>query len=755
MSDAIPKSDQDFNDLGAWLTQQGKLEDALIFFRKSLLLNSQNPAAYLNLGNTLARLDRPEDAIWCFQKALQLDPQFFTALHSLGFAYQSLENFTQAIKYYHRALKADAAPADAANIYHHLGAVYYRQGNYKKAQIYFKKAIKTNPQEPGPYYDLSIALFDRQQIPESMQLLENALRKFPKHQRITSILSWYYHLKRQTCDWTGLDRLSRKIDSNLVGEDPFNNLIRKADMATNLQVAKAWSSQIEVKKTSFTFKHNSVNRITLGYLSDGFRDFPTGHKVASLFGLHDRSRFKVLVFSYGPQDGSLILARIKKESDQFIDLQGKSYSQVASEINKRGVDILIDLKGITRGNMIKAAAMRPAPIQVSYLGFPGTTGADFFDYIVVDNIVAPNSADFQEKLVIMPHTYQINDFTQYTGQKKLDRRDFQLPDQAFIFGSFNSPYKLEPPVFKTWMNILTRIPHSVLWQLADNPISTQNLKKYTKPHGVDPRRIIFSPKVTKENHLTRIKLADLCLDTHIVNGHTTTSDCLWAGVPVVCLLGNHFASRVSASILTAIGLPQLITRDLSQYEALAVDLATHPDKLQQIRSVLIRNRKSYPLFDTPRFVKNLEEAYLTIWKSYLQSQKPKNITVTDTGKFVYSPKNTSDFLNLGLTHLIAKDYAAAETNFQKVLQLDPKHELAHFWLGVIKYQSGNLESAKKYLKSTLLLNKDLLDAHLYLGKINTKLKNYAEALSNYKNILKFIPDNLEAQNSYNKVKNLT
>nr|MBL0701247.1 hypothetical protein [Desulfobacterales bacterium] len=274
---------------------------------------------------------------------------------------------------------------------------------------------------------------------------------------------------------------------------------------------------------------------------------------------------------------------------------------------------------------------RPAPIQAAYLGFPGTTGADFIDYIITDRVVTPeeHAPFYSEKFLFLPHSYQVNDNTQLIAEVSLTKKDLGLPEKGFIFSSFNQSYKIDPVIFNTWMKILDRAPDSVLWLFTGGKISEENLRAEAKVRGINPKRLIFAEKIPKERHLARLEFADLALDTRIVNGHTTTSDALWAGVPVVALLGSHFASRVSASLLTAVGLPELIVDNLDDYEDLAVRLASKTEELETIRNKLAENRYTMPLFDTPRFVDNLENGYITMWNMFLSGKNPRHISVSE------------------------------------------------------------------------------------------------------------------------------
>ena len=373
------------------------------------------------------------------------------------------------------------------------------------------------------------------------------------------------------------------------------------------------------------------DKITLGYFSADFRNHPIAHLTCGLFGQHDRECFNVYGYSYGKDDGSRYRNQIRRDCDRFIDVQGMSSPDIARRIYEDKVCILVDLMGHTAGSRLNVCALKPAPVQVTYLGFPGTTGASFMDYIITDKIVTPlvHEPYYSEKPVYLPHCYQVNNNRQEIADRRWRRTDLGLPEDGFVFSSFNQPVKIDPVMFNCWMNILKRIPHSILWLLLDNRIAEDNLRQAAEAAGIRPDRLIFSPKLPKAEHLARMNLADLALDTRVYNGHTTTSDSLWAGVPVVTLMGDHFASRVSASILSAVGLPELIAQSLKAYEDLAVYLASHRDYLYRLRQKLKRYSKTKPLFDTQKFVQKLEQAFQRMWQRYLQGKMPGSFEVVD------------------------------------------------------------------------------------------------------------------------------
>jgi predicted O-linked N-acetylglucosamine transferase (SPINDLY family) len=371
------------------------------------------------------------------------------------------------------------------------------------------------------------------------------------------------------------------------------------------------------------------DRIRVAYLSADFRMHPMSYLIVGLFEHHDRGRFETIGISFGPDDRSEIRTRVKGAFEDFIDVRSKSDLEVARLMRELEVDIAVDLMGYTQYDRMGILALRPAPVQVSYIGFPGTMGADFIDYILADRFVIPEEhhACYTEKVVYLPDTYLANDSKRVIADRTPARAEAGLPEQGFVFCSFNNNYKISPPVFDVWMRLLDKVEGSVLWLLESNAVAVRSLRQEAANRGIAPERLVFAPIVKVEEHLARHRLADLFLDTLPYNAHTTACDALWAGLPVVTCLGTTFVGRVAASLLNAIGLNELITRSLEEYEALALELATNRKRLAGIKSKLAQNRETYPLFDTDRFRRHIEAAYTTMWERSQRGQPPESFAV--------------------------------------------------------------------------------------------------------------------------------
>jgi protein O-GlcNAc transferase len=416
---------------------------------------------------------------------------------------------------------------------------------------------------------------------------------------------------------------------------PLFSLSLKMSQAQRMAIARAKAQEIEASAFNerptgtFRFAVRADGPVRIGYLSANFRDHATSHLAGAVFGLHDRNSFTTFAYSIGPNDGSVYRRRIEADADRFIDLATVSNAEAAQRIHADAIDILIDLDGFTAMARPEIAAMRPAPVRVRYLDFVGTTAADFYDYMLVDKIVvsAEIAGHYTETLCYLPDCFLVTDFKQPVADTPVHRLDEALPSTSFVFCCFCTNYKIEREAFELWLRILRRVPDSVLWLLGGSRQAIERLCQFAEQRGVEAARLVFARHRPKPEHLARLSLADLCLDTLTYGGHTTAVDALWAGAPMITSLGDSFASRVGASVLTAAALPELIASDIGSYEELAVSLAESPERLAAFRARIKARRQAMPLFDTPRWVSNLEKAYKAMWGIHLAGQSPREIAV--------------------------------------------------------------------------------------------------------------------------------
>lgn len=631
-----PGHDEALHLLGVAAYQQGDFDQALARFEAAIGLRPDVAKYHSNRGNALKEAGRLDEAIEAYRRAIAIDAGFADGHFNLGVALRDGGDVEGAARAFQAVLAINPAHLDAKQ---NLATVLFSLGWNDHAIELFREVLKVRSDVAEVHFNLSQTYEQAGRYVEAVEEARAALALSPGYAAAASAL---YFLLRQSCSWDGMADIERLIDADIdgagldgrVAETPFVNVERSDDAARNWVVARSWGRDLEKGVQPFPAIARASarpdGRLRIGYLSTDMQNHPVAHQMLGLFDRHDRSRFHVAVYSYGRDDGSGYRRRIAASCDAFVDIRGLVHSESARKIRADGIDILVDLTGWTRGHRLAISAYRPAPIHVAYLGFPGTTGCRFIDYAVVDPVVVPpgHAAHFSEALAVLPNTYMATDDRQPIAEGDLSRRDAGLPADGFVFCSFNAAIKIEPVMFDVWMRLLRAVPDGVLWLRKPNDLAADNLRRQAERRGVRPERLVFAGRVAdKAGHLRRIRLADLALDTRIYNGHATTCDTLWAGVPVVTLAGRHFASRVSASCLKAVGLDDLVTSSLADYEALALRLARDGDGLRHVRQRLAANRTTFPLFDTALFVRHLEAAYETMWRRFEAGQAPESFAV--------------------------------------------------------------------------------------------------------------------------------
>ncbi|MCP4615032.1 MAG: tetratricopeptide repeat protein [Bradyrhizobium sp.] len=611
------------NNLGAVLKDLGRLEAAQTLLERAISLQPNHAEAFYNLASVLREQGRLENALGCYGRAATLRPGYVDAINNAGIILQELGRAGEAVDLYGRL--ASSAPQHAG-VYNNMGTALFSEGRFEEAKGAFQRALALKNDFPEARYNLGNAARELGDLGGAIDAYEHALRLRPDYDEARCQL---VHHRRQACAWDCFDADDEEL-LNLVRRGarvpPFFLLTTRASAADQLTCARQWAAPIKRDhRPSFTHAASGRGgRIRLGYLSGDFHRHATAHLMAELFERHDRSRFEVIGYSYGPDDGSAMRARLAGAFDRFVDLRALSHDQAAAAIHADGVDILIDLKGYTHQSRPAIVARRPAPVQVAYLGFPATMGADLVDYVMVDSFVVPADQQpfFSERLVYLAGCYQVNDRKRETAAVRPSRQDCGLPADGFVFCAFNNSYKISPEVFDVWMRLLDAVPGSTLWLLGSNELARVNLGREAQQRGVDPNRLVFAPVVPPAEHLARLSHADLFLDTFPCNAHTTASDMLWAGVPLLTCSGDTFASRVAGSLLTAVGMPELVTHSLGEYEHLALALARDPERLSALRGKLNKARDSCVLFDLPRATRDIEAAYLRMWQTRLSGREP-------------------------------------------------------------------------------------------------------------------------------------
>ena len=620
---------EDHRNLGIALVRLQRREEAIESFRAGLALRP-DPQVLILLGDLLRQKGLSDEAADCFRSALAIDPKAPAAHTGLGVVHMERGEPEQAAASFRAALAGN--PNDA-NTHFNLAVALRRAGRQDAATDSLRRAIAIEPGDMQALNSLGNAFKQAGQYDAALAHYQRILQRDPGH---ANALSMQALIRRQTCNWQGLDTLEAKlVDAVRAGRAvaPFPMLSVTDDPALQLLCARQYSrsrSAAAPRTGARTARHD---RLRLGYLSAELRTHAIPCLVAQLFEDHDRSRFEVFAFSYGENDGSPMRRRLEKAFDEFVDVRQLSNDAVARQIREREIDIVVDLTGHTSGARLEILASRPAPVQLHYIGYPGTLGVDFIDYLIVDPFIVPpdQQRHYSEALIYLSQCYQANDRRRAAAERIPDRAAAGLPPDAFVFCCFNQTYKITPAFFDVWMRLLEAVPGSVLWLLADNHWAEGNLRREAAARGVAPDRLIFAPKLPLEDHLARHRLADLFLDTFPYNAHTTASDALWMGLPVVTCAGRSFASRVAGSLLHAVGLPELIAQDMADYEQLALTLAHEPARLAALRHHLDSVRTTAPLFDIERTRREIEQAYEWVWGIHARGEAPRLLAIGRRG----------------------------------------------------------------------------------------------------------------------------
>ncbi len=605
-------------------------KEALASYERAIRINPNYADAYYNRGIVLHALERYAEAVQSYDKALKLNPNDFKAHCSRGAALGELKRNEEALQSHDRALQLKP---DYAEAYSNRGATLGELQRYEEAVRSYDRAIQLKPDYAEAHRNRGAMLGALKRYEEALQSYDRAFQLKPDTDFLRSQI---FDAQIKICDWRNYSRSVDEIREQILHDQkvavPFVTLAMPSSPNLQKKVSEIWVNAKNPESAELTkiSKRPLRQTIRIGYFSADFRNHPVALSMAELFERHDRSKFEIIAFSFGPDTGDAMRKRLELAFDKFIDVQDISDRDIALAARKLEIDIGIDLNGFTQGARTNIFAMRAAPIQINYLGYPGTIGADYIDYLIADSTVIPASYQqhYGEKIVYLPNSFFPNDHKRQISDKVFLRSELGLPQEGFVFCCFNSNYKITPDVFDSWMRILTQVEGSVLWLLKDNERAATNLKREADLRGVNPDRLVFAPRMTAlADHLARHRLADLFLDALPYNAHTTASDALWAGLPVLTQIGETFAGRVAASLLNAINVPELITTTRDDYEALALELATNPAKLAGIKRKLADNRLTTPLFDSQLFRKHIEAAYIAMYERYQADLPPDHIDV--------------------------------------------------------------------------------------------------------------------------------
>lgn len=595
----------------------GRMGEAEPMFRRYLARYPNDPVALYSLAAVLMNRHQVDEALGLLAHGTQVAPTFAPLWFAYGTASQAAGQREQALKAYDRAL---ALKPDYVEALVNSGAVLRELHQHAQALDRFMRVLAINPNYENALGNCAIMLSEFKRSEEATAMFARLMAINPNYDFVQGLLAYE---RLHVCDWTDFDALSAQI---IEGVRQHKRVCKSLGFMAISDVAADHQSCAQAFAQRFEQHHEPLwrgeryahDKIRIAYVSPDLREHPVGHLMAGIFERHDKSRFETIAISVGIDDSSRLRGRMVKAFDHFVDARQMGSRQIAQLMRKMEVDVAIDLAGYTSDSRSDVFAHRPAPAQVNYLGYPGTLGASYMDYIIADRFVIPpeHQRYYNEKVVYLPDTYLPTDGGIKIAERTPTRAECGLPDTGVVFCSFNHDYKISPHVFAVWMRLLKQVPGSVLWLMSRNELSQRNLRLAAQAQGVAPERLVFASRVPLvEDHLARYRQADMFLDTHPYNAHTTAADALMSGLPVVTYMGQAFPARVAASLLHTVGLPELVTHSLEDYEALALKLATQPELLAGIKARLAANRLSTPLFDTAGFCRNLEAIYTAMWRN--------------------------------------------------------------------------------------------------------------------------------------------
>jgi predicted O-linked N-acetylglucosamine transferase (SPINDLY family) len=626
-----PRQFEALHALGVLYYGAARFEDAARFLEQAVASDAGSRETWFTHGCALQRLGRMPEALRSYDEALALDPAYVDALVNRAVVLLALKRPQDALAAVDAALAADPS---ALRAHINRGCALDALARREEALIAFDKVLALEPASVETLVNRGATLFALKRYDEAAADYEKAHGLNPD---IPYLFGNLVHYRLHACNWRhyigDAEAIAKGVRAGKPIVQPFVCVTVSPSPADQLRCAKlAIARDAPLSKTPLwrgeAYGHD---RLRIAYLSADYRDHAVARLVAGVLESHDKRHFETVALALLPSDGGVMRARAERAFDRFHDIADMSDLDAAGLLRREEIDIAVDLTGFTAGGRPGIFAYRPAPLQVNFLGYPGTMGAPFYDYILADRYVIPleHRAHYAEKIVTLPHAYQCNDDTRVLPAHTPTRAEAGLPETGFVFCCFNNNNKIAPETFDIWMRLLAQVPQSVLWLLEDSAVAARNLKREAEARGIAASRLVFAARAKPEDHLARHRLAGLFLDTLPYGAHTTASDALWMGLPVVTLMGTAFAGRVAASLLNAIGVPELVTHSPEAYEALALKLARDPSALAALKEKLAANRATHPLFDTARFARGLEAAYREMWTRHRSGRAPEHFTVTE------------------------------------------------------------------------------------------------------------------------------
>jgi predicted O-linked N-acetylglucosamine transferase (SPINDLY family) len=624
-----PKQVDALNLLGVIRAQCGDFAGAIDFIKRAISINSKNPASYYNRGLALLELGNPTKAIDDFKTAITLNPIYAQAYNGQGNAYSDLHQNSAAIKSFKEAVRINPEYADAWN---NLGNALSASKNISQAVACYQRAIAHQPHFVEAFVNLANAYVEVKDFDNSMRCSRTALDINPE---FDYLLGDYVHTKLRAASWVKLNEeaeaLKEAVSRSIPLVKPFVALGVFDDPALHKRVAELYV------QTRYPQSHalgpiparKMGGKIRIGYYSADFRNHAIAYLIAEMLERHDKDVFDIYAFNLSSVPRDAMSERLFSAATQIVDLVEHSDRSAAQLSRAMGIDIAVDLGGHTVDSRIGIFAHRCAPVQVNYLGYPGTLGAPYYDYVIADRHVIPldQRQHYTEQLAYLPHCYQVNDSKRKIAERVFSRSELGLPEHAFVFCCFNNGYKILPETFDGWMRILHAVHDSVLWLLDQHPLATQSLQREAQVRGIDSHRLVFAPRMPLPDHLARHKAADLFIDTLPYNAHTTASDALWAGLPLITRMGKSFAARVAGSLLLAMDLPELIADTQTDFESKAIQYAKDPVALANIKRKLSGNLSTSPLFNAQLFTRHIEQAYRVMHARQQSDLAPEHFAV--------------------------------------------------------------------------------------------------------------------------------
>jgi predicted O-linked N-acetylglucosamine transferase (SPINDLY family) len=619
-----------YTNKASCLGKQKSFEEALALHDRAIALNPSLAQAWSNRGNALNDLRRHEEALASYERSIELKPDYAEAWSNRGNALRDLRRHEEALASYERSIELKP---DYAEAWSNRGNALNDLRRHEEALASYERSIELKPDFAEAWSNRGVALNDLRRHEEALASYERSIELKPD---ADDVLGSLVHTQMKVCDWTDLDGRCQTLESRLLAGDqasnPFPILSLFNDPPLQRQCAEIWSKN----KLGFTSPLHSIgkrgrrDKIRVGYFSMDFREHPVAHLIAELIECHDRDKFEVYGFSFGVNTGDGMRKRLEGAFDIFLEVRHLSELDIARLSRDLEIDIAVDLGGYTQDSRSAIFAHRAAPIQINYLGFPGTMGVDHFDYLIGDRVTVldANLEYFTEKVIFLPNSFQANPGRRPVGLEDSSRATYGLPDTGFVFCCFNNVWKITPEVFNLWARILKGADGSVLWLSVDSDSARLRLRSALEKFDVDGSRLAFSNRVTRETYFDQYKFTDLFLDTLPYNAGTTASDALWMGTPLVTRAGASFAGRMASGLLDVVGLPELVTYSMEEYESLAIELANNPERIAAIKKRLVDNRGSCPLFDTPLFTRHIESAYRAAYDRFQDGLPPDHIYVT-------------------------------------------------------------------------------------------------------------------------------